>query len=521
MQQVNDAELHGDAVAMVSEAAESSIAEKSKEVAEESKPDISEQVAAPVSEGSESTDLRSDIAAGESSSIAGAAMAQDSNLELASEAAKEAVRAVEKIIEEDVLQEEERPILPADESSIEAAEGSFKSVRESEPSIAGLRESEDIRQEAQRTAISREDTISTLEDESAREPEASTSRSQDVEEEDAVSSSAVEEAEKSLDRPKRRRRRDRRPRRLRFLANKEAADAARSSSSRAEQLDDREGALIEDGRAGETIQPETSTSDATNIQVRLHCLALDKGLYASQSILCECRVLISLSCLITEASASWSKYLSCLSPIPTGSTVYFSAAVCSDAQRQEFDKMLLNLQGVLEIPSWQDLLSSPALEANAWNSRRDKEEDPDIHVHLERQDNKRSTKAYRICCAAGMRFEKQMLQFQSSICIWDPLNSAESISSALIFGDTQCPSPWIAITSPSLDKILLSPYHIEDYMCSYILAELKAKHWKSWKAAGVLPYTFIDGNLRVLLAHSRRQIGRRREGLTLLGKFSP
>lgn len=313
VQQVNDAELQGHALTMVSEAAESSVAGKSKEVAEESKPDISEQAAAPVSEESESPDLRSDIAAGESSSITDAAMAQDSNLELASEAAKEAVRAVEKVIEEDILQEEERPILPADELSIEAGEGSLKPVRESEPSIAGFRESEDIRQEAQQSADSREDTGSTSEDESAREPEASTSRSQDVEEEDAVSSAAVEEAEKPLDRPKRRRRRDRRPRRLRFLANKEAADAARSASSRAEQLDDREGALIEDGRAGETIQPETSTSDATNIQVRLHCLALDKGLYASQFILCIC-VLNFLSCLITEASISWSEYLFCLSP---------------------------------------------------------------------------------------------------------------------------------------------------------------------------------------------------------------
>ena len=255
------------------ELAESNVAEESLGYTGENFDGVAEQISAAVSDDSE--DMEPVLAGAQLNGIADTTVAQSEAVDLALEAAAEAVGEVEQLIEKEILIEEESLPVPLEDNIQAEAEILPRAQENSEvesPSAAvsiGIEEltSEELTSEAQLGPESMQDMSSSSQKEREEEPSASTSTGLQVDREVEVSS--VDEAEKNeLEEPKpRRRRRSKRG----SGASRLRADAQDvvSTSSRPERESRRESSSAQKERA-ETSQAETSSPDGSEMQVSLY-----------------------------------------------------------------------------------------------------------------------------------------------------------------------------------------------------------------------------------------------------------
>ena len=249
------------------EEAEASTADKFEEFDTERKDIIAE----PKSDscGLNQLESRSDTAAEGTSRTADAALQETRNIQLASEAAREAIKEVEKVNEDEVFPEQQDSLesSAADGGKQAEAESSPQGTDRSEEGIAGSIASEQISSKPQPGEDSSWEAISSVEEGKVQEPAASASNRLKFRQEEATSSVTEEVQIKPSEVPRRRRKRVRR--KTKGHGREDVAERTTSSNSSLEKTVSGEAESSRgNNRIGELIQAETSTSDASEVRVR-------------------------------------------------------------------------------------------------------------------------------------------------------------------------------------------------------------------------------------------------------------
>ena len=222
-----------------------------------------------VAEDANQLDPGSDIAVWESSDTADAALQESHNIQLAAEAAMEAIEEVEKVIQDEMFPEQETPqeFSAADRDAQAVAESAPEANGSSEEGMTASTASEQIKLETQPEEDSSQVASSSATEGSVQEPVASASNILTSRQEEATSSLTGEGQVKPSEAPRRRRKRVRR--KPREIGRTRLERAYRTS--RPERTSVGEPAQAGEGRIGETTQAETSTSDAkVRMQFKAH-----------------------------------------------------------------------------------------------------------------------------------------------------------------------------------------------------------------------------------------------------------